>query len=242
MFLLHPMARALLCCTFCLLLSCLATAQVVPSVVYVDDSTRAFSEEDRSALEQELAAFHAETGVLLTVKAVAYLESSETMRRATQVARRATAPTGPVAAIMAERGKKGFGISHSPELWQLYPLADMVEVLRLAMHEASKPNPEIGNRLAVTSRLWMAQVRQLEAARRQGLPVLKEKEMPIFLAGIGVLGLLGLGGLYFGSREHVRTGLRNQRFPLPEAAVGQRLGAPFGGGRVVLWDQESQVS
>ena len=213
---------------------------VLAEPTYVDDTTRALSPAAQVELERELAAFHSETGVRLTVKAIAYLESSLTMRTAAREARLAFSPTGPVAIIMIDRGKNGLGISHSPELWQRYPLADMVEVLRGALLEASNREQEIEAKLLATSRKWMAEIRKLEANRKQALPVVQSREVPLVLGFVTLLALVGLGGRYFGAKARERLIQQNQRYPLPEVVVGQRLGAPFGGGHMVLSEPAGQ--
>ena len=214
------------------------TASAAP--VYVNDSTRALSPAAQAELEGELAAFHKETGVLLTLKAISYLESGVTMRAAAREARLAAAEEGPAAIIMIDRGKNGLGISHSPELWQRYPLAEMVEVLRSALLEASQREMGVEDKLLATSRRWMADVRALEEMRKRSLPTIQGRELPLVLGFVTLLALVGLGGRYFAAKDELRRLQLNQRFHLPEVVVSQRLGAPFGGGHMVLSDSPGQ--
>ena len=216
---------------FGIALACWDAALAVPT--YVDDTTRALSQTAKAELEGELAAFHSETGVRLTVKAISYLESSLTLRTAAREARLATSGTGPVAIIMIDRGKNGLGISHSPELWQRYPLADMVEVLRGALLAASSREQEVEAKLLATSRQWMADVRVLETRRKSALPVVQTREGPLVVSFVTLLALMGLGGRYFGAKQRIRRIKQSERYHLPEVVVGQRLGAPFGGGHMV---------
>jgi hypothetical protein len=238
------MARAFFSWFLSLFLTCVGPALAEQATVagatadYVDDTTRALSVSARTALQQELAAFHAETGVLLAIKADSYLDSGVTLRTAARRARQAVCPSGPVALIMIERGKNGFVISHSPELWQRYPLADLVELLRETQREASIQGSEVEKKLVATSRLWMSHIRALEQARQRGLPMVKSQEKPLLLSFFIALAVLGWGCLHASARAHRRSDLQNQRYPLPEVVVGQRLGAPFGGGRIILWDHE----
>lgn len=195
---------------------------------YVDDTTRALDDTTQQTLEGELSQFYRDTGVLLTVKAVSYIDPGESMRNVTRQARLATAVTGPVAIIMIDRGKNGLGISHSPELWQRYPLSEMVEVLRNSLKEASDAAVPGQEKLLVTARLWMKEVRDLEAKHRQSLAIVQNKDAPVLFGFVSLLALGGITGLRLASKKRSKVSLENQRILFPEIVVGQRLGAPYG--------------
>jgi hypothetical protein len=195
---------------------------------YVDDTTRALDDTTQQTLEGELSQFYRDTGVLLTVKAVSYIDPGESMRNVTRQARLATAVTGPVAIIMIDRGKNGLGISHSPELWQRYPLSEMVEVLRNSLKEASDAAVPGQEKLLVTARLWMKEVRDLEAKHRQSLAIVQKKDAPVLFGFVSMLALGGLTGLRLASKKRSKVSLENQRILFPEIVVGQSLGAPYG--------------
>jgi hypothetical protein len=145
----------------------------------------------------------------------------------------ATASSGPVAIIMVDRGKNGLGISHSPELWQRYPLPDMVEVLRHSLSEASDDTLPSQEKLLATARLWMTEVRALESQRQLSLAPFQKKETPLLLGFLSILALGGITGLRLATQKRFRVGLQNQRFDFPDIVIGQRLGAPHGA-RVIL--------
>lgn len=226
------MARALALWLVCLLLSTGSAAHASAPASYVHDTTRALEPELQASLESELARFHAETGVLLLVKAVSFIDPGATMRTSTRIARRELAPEGPVALIMIDRGKNGLGISQSPELWQRYPLAEMVEVLRAALVAASDDLP-LDEKLVVASRRWLEDIRSLEARRRLGERVIQERDRPLLLAFVCLLGVGSVAGFRLAARERQRLTLQQQGHPFPEVSVSTRLGAPFGGGRMV---------
>jgi hypothetical protein len=216
-----------------LLLALTLPALAEPTTSYVNDTTRALDDTTQLALEQELTQFHRDTGVLLTVQAVSYLDPGVTMRTAARQARLATASSGPVAIIMVDRGKNGLGISHSPELWQRYPLPDMVEVLRHSLSEASDDTLPGQEKLLATARLWMTEVRALESQRQLSLAPFQKKETPLLLGFLSILALGGITGLRLATQKRFLVGLQNQRFHFPDIVIGQRLGAPHGA-RVIL--------
>ncbi len=199
----------------------------------VDDSTRALSEEVKAALQREVEDFSRETGVPLLVKAVAYVEPGVSLREATRAARREFAAQGPVALIMIDRGKNSIGISHSPELWQRYPLARLVETLRAAVNGANAtPRAPLEEKLTATCRRWMADVRELENERRLAARALQGRDKPVLLVFGSLVGLGGLGALVLASRGRARQATGSERYRFPDIAVGQRLGAPYGGGHI----------
>ena len=70
--------------------------------------------------------------------------------------------------------------------------------------------------------------------------MVQSREVPLVLGYVTLLVLVRLGGHHFAA--NTREGLiqQNQRYPLPEFVVGQRLVAPFGGGHMVLSEPVGQ--
>ncbi len=217
------------CCSLALLASGLAAAEPL----WVDDTTRALDPAQTAALQRDLQAFSEETGLRLHVKAIPYVDPGMTMRAATRLARREFGRQGPVALILVERGRNGLGISHSPELWQRYPLARMIETLRSTLAKASaSPAGSIDAKLLSATGQWMAEIRRLEQERRNAARLLQEPERPVLWTFLALLGAGGLATLLLTARSRTRAAANTQRYEFPEMLVGQRLGAPYGGGHI----------
>ncbi len=218
------------------LLAMFAGGLTAAEPVWVDDSTRALDPAHQARLARELRVFHQETGVQLGIKTVPYIDPGVTLRAAVRAARRSFASEGPVAVILVDRGKNGLGISHSPELWQRYPLAEMVEVLRAALSQASvRTEARLEEKLLAAAGQWMAEVRRLEEQRRNAARLLQAPDKPVLLGSLLVLGGGVLGVLFLSARRRLRQTADLRRHEFPDSIVGQRLGAPYGGGHIAEW-------
>lgn len=218
-------------------LGLLLTAASGAAAGFIEDSTRALTAAKKAELEQEMAAFEAETGVRLGIKTVAYLDPGVSMRTTVRQARQALAAEGPVALILVDRGKNGLGISHSPELWQRYPLARLVEVLQRVLTRAEADSQQgIEKALLIAAKQWMADLRQLEKERQNAARLLQGPDQALLLgcALLFVGGGFGLRSLV--TRRRRREVTDRRQFLFPDVVVGQRLGAPFGGGHLADWE------
>lgn len=214
----------------------LLPAGAAPAAEALDDSTRVLDAEKSAVLRREIEAFTEATGVRLFVKTVAYIDPGVTLRAASQRARREAAAQGPAALILVDRGKNGLGISHSPELWQRYPLSALVETLRDTLNEASaNRDATLEDKLQAACRAWMANIRRLEADRRQATRLLSGPGKPLLFGYAALLGLGGCGMLIFTARRRTQRVEENLSREFPDLVVGQRLGAPYGGGHIAEW-------
>jgi hypothetical protein len=207
-----------------------------PSERFLHDSARVLAPEAQTLLDQELRQFAQETGVRFYVKAITYLDPGVSMRTTSRTTRRELASTGPVALLLVDRGQNGISLSHSPDLWQRYPLARLVDALRAALAETQSNDLPLAAKMAACTHRWMAAIRVLESERHLSLRLLRDKEKNLLLAFAMLLATGGVGAVFFGSRDRARLSVENQRFLFPEVNVGQRLGAPFGGGHIVEWE------
>ena len=214
----------------------LATSRLL-AAGFIEDGTRALTAAKKVELEQEMAAFEQETGVRLGIKTVAYLDPGVSMRTTVREARQNFAADGPVALILVDRGKNGLGISHSPELWQRYPLARLVEVLHGILKQAEADSQKgIERALFIAAKQWMAEIRQLEKERQNAARLMQGSDWVLFVACLlwfagGALGIRWLAARW---QQQVTTDRRHYLFP--DLVVGQRLGAPYGGGHMAEWD------
>ena len=203
-----------------------------PTASAVLDETRALSPDALTMLQAELTSFEAETGVKLFIKAIPFLDPGSSLRSTARETRRDFCPTGSVALILLERGNGGIGVSHSPELWQRYPMAQMVETLRAALAASADTQSSLEERALGTARAWMKGVRQLELDRRAHQRMLPARERPLQAAFLATLVLGCSGCLLLGNRARAVRQQRSEQLYFPEVTVGQRLGAPHGGGLI----------
>ena len=218
-------------------------AAVTPNAASaVLDETRALSPTSLAGLQTELTAFEAETGVKLFVKAVPFLDPGNTLRTTSRETRRQFASSGPVALILLERGNGGIGVSHSPELWQRYPMTQIVETLRAALSASADVRMPLEERALATARVWMNGVRVLEADRRAHQQVLPARDRPLQAAFLLTLTLGCAGCLVLGHRTRITRLRRSEQLCFPDIAVGQRLGAPHGGGLFIRPEPPQQGS
>lgn len=214
----------------------LTTGMAASEPSWLDDTTRALDAEMHARLERELRSFHEQTGVRLGIKTVAYIDPGVTLRTATRVARRAFSANGPAALILVDRGQNGLGLSYSPELWQRYPLAELITVLRAALLKTNAdPDAGIETKMLLAAEQWMADVRRLEQQRRNASRLLHAPDKPVLLACLLLLGGGGFGVMTLAARRRLQETAERRHYEFPEVVVGQRLGAPYGGGHIAEW-------
>ena len=193
----------------------------------VHDETRLLSEEERAALELELGAMEHDTGVVIRLHAAAFLDGQSVRDYASALANQEKAPA---LAIVFVRGNSQTAIMASAELWRRHP----ADALALLLTEAGRVlanqflPPE--KRMKEAAALAIARLRSLESQRAADLKFLGRAEKRLVLVLSGGLGIAAIIGILVVVIRRRRS-LRADGFHLfPEAAVGTRLGAPFGGG------------
>jgi hypothetical protein len=194
------------------------------------DSSHLLSPASHDALARQLAAFSAETGCEIFVKAETFLESGVTARAAARSARQALVTNGPAALFLSDRAKDSIAISQSPDLWQRYPMARLVENLRAAMAKAQMPNNTPEQRLTACVEVWLEGIRRLEEERRATQQVVPPSQRPLTLVYASLLGLGTLASLLLGRKDRLSLASAQHQILFPDLLVGQRLGAPHGGG------------
>lgn len=206
----------------------LASAQSTSS--RIADSAHLLSAENHAALAAELESLFETTGCSVFVKAETYLDSGVTARSAARVARRQIAATGPTALFLSDRSRDSIAISQSPDLWQRYPMATLVENLRAAMQQAQTADLTPEQRLIRCIKTWAEGIRELEQERRASQQMITPSQRPIALGFGATLGLGTLAAMLLGWRDRKSLAADQQQILFPEIQVTQRLGAPYGGG------------
>jgi hypothetical protein len=207
----------------------LSPAQAEP-VRRIFDSSHLLSPAAHDTLALQLEAFSVETGCAVFVKAETFLESGLTARAAARSARQSLVTSGPAALFLSDRAKDSIAISQSPDLWQRYPMARLVENLRAAMAKAQLPDSTPEQRLTACVEVWLAGIRRLEVERRATQQVIPPSQRPLTLVYASLLGVGTLAALLLGRRDRLSLAAEQHQILFPDVLVGQRLGAPHGGG------------
>lgn len=197
------------------------------------DSAHMLSPAKHAELQEKLAEFSAATGCEVFIQAETYLESGMTARTAARTARRFVSGSGPTALFLSDRAKDSIAISQSPEFWQRFPIAALVENLRTAMAQAQRPNLSPEERLTGCVETWLEGILRLETERQAKQKVLPPTQRPIAIAYASILSLGALATFFLGSRGRRLLAAEQHQMLFPEVQVGQRLGAPHGGGVIV---------
>jgi hypothetical protein len=197
------------------------------------DDGRVFSTETRQALVRERAGLAQQTGIQLFIDTNTYLDGSQSAGERSRALLKAWADNQRGVIICVDRSSRGLPILHvSADLWQRYTEPELITVLRLAAEEMgrSKVTEE-----SITSgvRLLMKELGELEILARQRGNAFQSSDL--LFAGI-FSGCLFLGGfviMLVARRLGQGEDHRAVQYYLPDVEVGQRFGAPCGGGVVV---------
>lgn len=205
-------------------------AQTEPPADGIRDETRALTIESHRVLAEELKQFSQNLKCDAWIQATSFMPAGLTVRRKAQMTRREWSGTRPAVLMAYDRASNSNAMSFSPDLWERYPAADLVEIIQEARRIQADTKLTLEERLIQATRYWMDRLRSMETVRlKQSLWLQRGEKpfalaVPVFLAGGGVvLALLGI----VSRRRSARAG---RRFLFPEVQVGMRFGAAYGGG------------
>ncbi len=196
----------------------------------IADETRALPPETRHQLVLELDRFRKDLKSEAWILATSFTAPGLTIRRQAQETRRQWSGEHLSLLMAYDRSSNSTSISFSPEFWERYPSAELVEIMQDTRRTLLDTKLTLDERLVVATRHWIDRLRVMESVRLRQTLLFQRGEkrfslgMVITLAG-GVLitALLGLFSRVYGAHA-------GRRFHLPEAHVGMRFGAPHGGG------------
>lgn len=205
-------------------------AQTAPPEDGIRDDTRALTTETHRVLAAELTQFSQNLKCDAWIQATSFLPAGLTVRRQAQITRREWSGARPAVLMAYDRASNSNAMSFSPDFWERYPAAELVEIIQEARRIQADTKLTLEERLTQATRYWMDRLRSMEAVRlKQSLWLQRGEKpfalaVPVILAGGGVvLALLGI----VSRRRSARAG---RRFLFPEVQVGMRFGAAYGGG------------
>lgn len=197
------------------------------------DDGRVFSTVTKQALIQERAAFAQQTGIQLFIDTNTYLDGSQSAGERSRALLKAWADNQRGVIICVDRSSRGLPILHvSADLWRRYSEPELITALRIAAEQMgrSKVTEE-----SITSglRLLMKELGRLENLARQRGNAFQSSDL--LFAGI-FTGCLFIGAfviMLIARRLGQGEDHRAVQHYFPDVEVGQRFGAPCGGGVVV---------
>lgn len=205
-------------------------AQTAPPADGIRDETRALTSESHRLLAEELKQFSLNLKCDAWIQATSFMPAGLTVRRQAQITRREWSGTRPAVLMAYDRASNSNAMSFSPDFWERYPAAELVEIIQEARRIQADTKLTLEERLTQATRYWMDRLRSMESVRLKQSLWLQRGEKPLALA---VPILLGGGGVILallGIVSRRRSARAGRRFLLPEVQVGMRFGAAYGGG------------
>lgn len=196
----------------------------------IEDDARAITSEMHQQIAEELRQFREDLKCDAWITASSFMPANVTVRRQAQITRRAWSGERPAVLLAYDRASDSTAFSFSPEMWERYPAAHLVEIMQETRRVFADRSLTLDERFALATRQWTDRLREMEAVRlRQFLFLQRDEQgfakliVMLFAGGALVAAILG-----YASRRHTATAER--RHYLPEVEVGMRFGAPYGGG------------
>lgn len=196
----------------------------------IADETRALTAETHRQLASELDLFRKDLKCDAWIMATSFSAPGLTIRRQAQETRRQWSGERLAVLMAYDRATNSTAMSFSPEFWERYPAAELVEIMQDTRRMLLDTKLSLDERLAVATRQWVDRLRVMESVRlKQSLWIQRgEKRFSLGMvialaAGAFLVAVIGLISRVFGARA-------DRRFHFPEVHVGMRFGAPYGGG------------
>ncbi|MCF7786998.1 MAG: hypothetical protein K9N47_12805 [Prosthecobacter sp.] len=205
-------------------------AQSAPPADGIQDDTRAITAETHRMLAAELKQFSQDLKCDAWIQATSFMPAGLTVRRQAQITRREWSATRPAVLMAYDRASNSNAMSFSPDFWERYPAADLVEIMQETRRIQADTKLALDERLAMATRYWIDRLRSMESVRlRQSLWLQRgEKQFALVIPALLAGGAVVLALLGFISRR--RSSRADRRFLFPEVQVGTRFGAAYGGG------------
>lgn len=205
-------------------------AQTNPPSDGIQDETRALSKEIHQQLAQELKLFREDLKCDAWITASSFTPSGVTVRRQAQITRSEWSGMLPAVLMAYDRATNSSGMSFSPDIWQRYPAAELVEIMQETRRILTDARLTLDERFAMATRSWIDRLRIMESVRlRQSLWIQRSEKrfmltiITVLAGGAAIAAVLGI----VGRRRYASA---DRRFRFPEVHVGLRLGAAYGGG------------
>ncbi len=197
------------------------------------DDTRALTEAQQKDLSRLMADFRQQTGCTLWLTAGTYLGPSRTIRQHARELRQKWGGAEPSILLAYDRSGDRHGASLSPAVWGLYPSERLIHVMQETARIMQNKQQPVDQRLQASILEIIRQLTVLERQRVANQQVFQPAETRLLKVAVPALGVGALLLFIIGTLTRKRDVSRSIRHFFPECQVGQRLGAPFGGGVVV---------
>lgn len=224
----RPGLFSLLCCM--LVLTGTGGLAAPPPADGIADETRALTEETRRLLAQELQLLRADLHCDVWITASSFAPAGMTVRRQAQNTRREWSGERPAVLMAYDRATNSSAMSFAPVMWERYPTAELVEIMRHTRLLLTDANLTLDERLSAAAHFWIDRLRVLESTRlKQTLWLQRNEKRPALILGAILAGAAVLAAIV-GWLSRLRAARVGRRFHFPEVHVGTRFGAPYGGG------------
>ncbi len=202
------------------------------------DDTRAFSDQTRLQLAEEIKLLSQDLKCDVWLTATSFPASGTNLRRQAQATRLQWSAQQPAVLLAYDRSTNAVAFSFSPDLWDRYPAATLVQLMRDAARNIAETKLTLEERLTIIVHDSVKRMRELETTRIQQSRWFQqdEKRFALILTTL-LIGAVGVAGIV-GMASRRRDSIDSQLFLFPDIDVGTRFGAPFGGGVTV----ETKVS
>lgn len=219
----------------CIIGLALAAAPALPPVPAdgIRDDARVFATETKAALVRDMQDFHTATGVRLFIDTNTYLEGDINPGERCRQLVKAWCGGDPGAVICVDRASKPMhAIQISPALWERSSELEVMPAMMAAAELIGRSQVN-SDGLAEGARTLMKRLTKLEKLARSRERVMDHSDQLLAGAFAGCLAVGGLAAwlLTRWLRRYEKEQAVEHTFP--DVDVGQRFGAPNGGGVVV---------
>ena len=202
-----------------------------PSNLLFDDA-RLFNEEGAEQLSRALMDAEQSLGVSVFVTSISFLDGGSTLRDRVLPMLASWSAGRPGLLVAFNRGNSQFSVLPTSEIWQRYSTDEVALLITDAAKLLGNHVPPPDGRMKDAVSLILDRLQKLETQRSARMASPPAPSLRLMLGLCGACVVLGLLFWVLAARAKARsTGIYQPRV-FPEAEVGTRLGAPFGGGVV----------
>ena len=200
-----------------------------PPASFILDDAILFQKDDADKLSRELTESANKHGVSVYVAGFSFLEGEAARERANALCAR-WLDGRPGFVIVYTRGNAQPAVMASPVMWQRYPADEVMIVLQESGRLLSDVFLSPEQRVIRAAELALKKIQLMEDGRLGRLHQLSTPDTRLAMLLGAMFSLLGAISWFSIWMRRKRAAARSGPFFFPEAVVGTRLGAPFGGG------------
>lgn len=199
----------------------------------IRDDARIFGDASRQQLIQEMKTFHEDTGVRLFIDTNTYLEATDSTSERARGLLQSWGADGAAVVVCIDRASQALpSIVVSDAIWERSTTLEIMTAIRAAAEKmGSRPITESEAMEGVT--VLMQELKHIAMLARTRDQVFRRQDI-IIAAAFGALLLLGSGIIAVVVKKlRSREATLAEQHLFPDIEVGQRFGAPNGGGVIV---------